>query len=45
MAYDHGPFCRLCQKVDLTLAGQLDQVEDGRLIADIDPDGRFLFHG
>lgn len=30
IASDHGPFCRLCQPVDGTLAACLENVMDGR---------------
>ena len=43
MAYDHGPFCRLCQPVDGVLAACLSHVVDGSMDAYQGPDGAFSF--
>lgn len=42
-AYDHGPFCRLCQEVDEVLNGCLTNVLDGRMTCRQGPDGGFSF--
>lgn len=40
-AYDHGPFCRLCQRVDWVLAACLENVDLGFMkIVGTDPDGQ-----
>lgn len=44
VASDHGPFCRLCQPVDGTLAACLENVMDGLFeIVSYGPDGQFRF--
>jgi hypothetical protein len=43
-AYDHGPFCRLCQQVDATIIALLDNVDQGRMTFEgVDRDGQLLF--
>lgn len=42
-AYDHGPFCRLCQPVDDVLLALLANVEDGRMRCRAKSDGEFEF--
>lgn len=42
-AYDHGPFCRLCQRVDETLMALLQNVQQGMMDAKAGPDGEFQF--
>jgi hypothetical protein len=42
-AYDHGPLCRLCQPVDATLNGCLQNVLDGRMECRQDQNGGFKF--
>jgi hypothetical protein len=40
-AYDHGPFCRLCQPVDDVIAACLENVDLGFMeIVGHDPDGQ-----
>lgn len=41
--YDHGPFCRLCQRVDGMLNALLVNVLDGHMICRQGPDGEFSF--
>lgn len=41
--YDHGPFCRLCQRVDGVLNACLVNVLDGRMECDQDAEGGFRF--
>ena len=42
-AYDHGPFCRLCEVVDDVLNACLLNVLDGRMDCQQTPDGEFRF--
>jgi hypothetical protein len=42
--HDHGPFCRLCQRVDGVLNACLINVIDGQMVCSQRPeDGEFLF--
>lgn len=43
MAYDHGPMCRLCQRVDETLGACLELVEEGKAEPRQRPAGEFEF--
>lgn len=42
-AYDHGPFCRLCQTVDDALAACLENVDDGLFTVSADSTGQLQF--
>lgn len=42
-AYDHGPMCRRCQKVEGTMASLIDNVLDGNMWIMDDPKGDFKF--
>lgn len=43
-AYDHGPFCRLCQRCDETLDSLIQNVRDGFAVARTrDGDGMLMF--
>ncbi len=42
-AYDHGPFCRLCQEVDSVTNACLVNVLDGRMTCRQKPTGEFTF--
>lgn len=42
-AFDHSPMCRLCQRVDETLAALIENVELGTLTARAKSDGEFEF--
>lgn len=42
-AYDHGPFCRLCQRADDVLIDILANVRDGLMDVKAGPDGSLSF--
>jgi hypothetical protein len=42
-AADHGPLCRLCQRVDEVLDGLLENVREGNMIVRVGGDGQMKF--
>ncbi len=44
VAYDHGPHCRLCQKVDPVLDAMIQNALSGNFLLRAAPDGQFEGH-